>query len=92
MSSRTGIPVCNIRSAGIAKFIDGSAQPPDPKHCIKCGKTLVPDDSGAHKKFINRGATLFLCITCLSEYMDVSEQFLREKIEHFRKTGCTLFC
>ncbi|MBO4326004.1 MAG: hypothetical protein J5950_01885 [Clostridia bacterium] len=63
----------------------------DAYHCIKCGSGLGRDDAGAHKKFINRGASLFLCISCLADYMNVSEAFLREKIEHFRSMGCTLF-
>jgi hypothetical protein len=91
LAARTGIPVCNIRSAGLAEFVDSSAALPDPGRCIKCGRPLVPDDSGAHKKFINRGASLFFCISCLSVYLGVSEELVREKIEYFRKTGCTLF-
>lgn len=63
----------------------------DACHCIRCGRRLGHDDAGAHKKFINRGASLFLCISCLADYMNVSEAFLREKIEHFRSMGCTLF-
>lgn len=40
---------------------------------------------------VNRGATEFLCIKCLAEYFKISEDLVREKIEHFRKMGCTLF-
>ena len=91
LAARTGIPVCNIRSAGLAEFVDGSAALPDPGRCIKCGRAIVPDDAGAHKKFINRGATMFFCVSCLSGYLGVSEELVREKIDYYRKTGCTLF-
>lgn len=59
--------------------------------CKKCGRKLTFDEIGLHKKMINRGATEFLCITCLGEYFGVSEEHLRERIDHFRKEGCLLF-
>ncbi len=34
---------------------------------------------------------MFFCISCLSVYLGVSEELVREKIDYFRKTGCTLF-
>ena len=40
---------------------------------------------------VNRGATSYLCITCLAEHFNCSEYDLRERIEYFRKMGCTLF-
>lgn len=61
------------------------------KCCIKCGKVLDRDDIGAHKKFINRGDGEFLCITCLAEYFQVSENLVRQKVEEFKKAGCLLF-
>jgi len=59
--------------------------------CIKCGKALTPDEVGATKKFINRGATEFYCLDCLAERFKLTRAFIEEKIEYLRKNGCMLF-
>ena len=59
--------------------------------CIHCGKKLNHIDIGAHKKFINRGSTEFMCKSCLAKEFNVSESLIDEKIEHFKKQGCVLF-
>ena len=59
--------------------------------CKNCGKELENDEIGIYKRMVNRGATEFLCIKCLAEYFKISEDLVREKIEHFRNMGCTLF-
>lgn len=59
--------------------------------CMKCGRQLAYDEVALHRKLINRGSIEFMCITCLGEYFKVSEDVLREKIQYFKKTGCTLF-
>ena len=59
--------------------------------CIKCGGTLKRVDIGLHKKMINRGATEYMCIDCLSEYIGVSKEELLRKAEYFKKMGCVLF-
>ncbi len=66
---------------------NGTMQP----KCKKCGRTLTYDEIGCHKKMINRGATEFFCLTCLAEHIHVTEERLKERIEHFRATGCLLF-
>ena len=58
---------------------------------MKCGKELTQLDRGAYRKFVNRGSTSFLCKSCLAEKFGIKECVLDEKIEHFRKQGCTLF-
>lgn len=60
-------------------------------YCIKCGKHLSYNEIGAHKKFINRGSTTFLCLHCLAEKLDVNEELIKEKIIQFKEQGCTLF-
>ena len=59
--------------------------------CKACGTPLTRDDIGAHKKLINRGASSFLCIPCLARHFSVEESLIRQKVEEFRKSGCTLF-
>ena len=59
--------------------------------CIRCGKELTYNDIGAYKKFINRGSTEFMCKSCLAGELQVSEELIDKKIEHFKKQGCTLF-
>ena len=59
--------------------------------CMKCGRILTDDEIGIHKKMINRGAKEFFCLTCLAEFTNSTEDRLRERIEHFRKQGCSLF-
>lgn len=59
--------------------------------CIRCGKHLTFNDIGAHKKFINRGSTEFMCKSCLAKEFKVDEALIDEKIEYFKKQGCTLF-
>ncbi len=44
-----------------------------------------------HRKLINRGATEFMCLTCLANYLKCSEELLLQKKEQFRAAGCVLF-
>ena len=59
--------------------------------CMQCGKELTHNEIGAHRKFINRGAEQFFCKQCLAEHLGVTPERIDEKIEHFKRQGCTLF-
>lgn len=59
--------------------------------CRQCGRLLTDDEIAMHKRMINRGATSHLCLTCLAEFYQCSEDLLREKMEYFRRIGCMLF-
>ena len=59
--------------------------------CKSCGRDLLPDEIGLYKKIVNRGATEYLCMTCLADKFECSEELLKRKIEHFRNMGCLLF-
>ena len=58
---------------------------------MTCGRKLECDEIAIYKRMVNRGATEYKCLTCFAEYYKVTEDLLREKIEHFRNMGCTLF-
>ena len=58
---------------------------------MKCGKALTHNEIGAHKKFINRGSTSFLCKQCLAKELNIPAELIDQKIEQFKKQGCTLF-
>lgn len=59
--------------------------------CMRCGKELTFNEIGAHKRFINRGSTSFLCKGCLAERLGVTPEDIDRKIEEFKEQGCTLF-
>lgn len=59
--------------------------------CTACGRTVTPDEIGATRKLINRGATEYCCLPCLSQRFEVTEELLRQKIEEWRAYGCSLF-
>lgn len=59
--------------------------------CIRCGADLTPDEVALHKKLVNGGAKEHMCIQCCAKYFDVTVGLLEQKIEQFKKSGCTLF-
>lgn len=62
------------------------------ERCYVCGKVpLSKDEIGLTKKLIDKKATNFYCLSCLAEYLEVSEEELLAKIEEFKEEGCTLF-
>ena len=63
----------------------------DKDRCMKCGRELDHNEVALTRKLINRGASEFMCLTCLAAHFNVTEDLLRDKIEHFKKQGCTLF-
>ena len=59
--------------------------------CKNCGRELLGDEIGLTRKMINRGATEWMCLTCLSKFFNCDEALLKRKIEEFRSMGCSLF-
>ncbi len=59
--------------------------------CVKCGRALTADEVALSKKLINRASTRFFCVDCLAEAFDVSSNALHEKIQYYKRIGCTLF-
>jgi biotin operon repressor len=62
------------------------------KKCYVCGKApLSKDEIGLTKKLIDKKSTVFYCLPCLAEYLEVTEEELIAKIEEFKEEGCVLF-
>jgi len=60
--------------------------------CAFCDKTnLSKDEIGINKKIIHRQVERFMCLTCLANYSEISEDDLIEMIERFKQQGCALF-
>jgi uncharacterized protein YlaI len=60
--------------------------------CSLCGKSsLSKDEIGLNQKMISREIKQFMCINCLSEYLECDTDFLEQKVEEFKLQGCTLF-
>ena len=60
-------------------------------YCKKCTEILSHNEIGLCKKLCGKNLTEFMCINCMAEDFDVSTELLREKIDHYRSIGCTLF-
>lgn len=59
--------------------------------CRYCKKQLVKDETALCRKLLGRNIKEFMCIFCLADYLDCTEDDLRVKIEEFKEQGCTLF-
>ena len=60
--------------------------------CYVCGKEpLSKDEIGLTKKIINKKTAVFYCLSCLADYLEVTEEELLDKIAEFKEEGCTLF-
>lgn len=59
--------------------------------CQFCDAELEKDEIALCKKMLGRSIKKFMCMTCLSDYFDCTEEDLLVKVEEFREQGCTLF-
>jgi hypothetical protein len=59
--------------------------------CYLCGKELEKNHVGVNKKLLGRHITRYYCLSCLAAYLDTTPEDLHDKIEEFKKEGCTLF-
>ncbi len=60
--------------------------------CYVCGKKpLSKDEIGITIKLLGKEEKRKYCISCLAEYLEVTELELMDKIEEFKEEGCTLF-
>ena len=60
--------------------------------CAYCNKAkLTKNDIGLNKKLIHQQVERMMCMTCLAEYFETTEEELKEMIEGFKQQGCVLF-
>ena len=60
-------------------------------HCKFCEIKLSKDEIALSKKLLGKDTTKLLCIACLADFLDCSEDDLYTKIIEFKEQGCTLF-
>lgn len=62
------------------------------KACFACGKTgLSKNELSLNKKLLGRNIHNYYCLDCLAQCLEVTTEFLIEKVEEFKKMGCSLF-
>lgn len=60
--------------------------------CCSCGKAPLEKNIVAlNKKILGRQLKHFYCISCLADYLELTEEELLDKIEDFKNEGCALF-
>ncbi|MDD4111274.1 MAG: hypothetical protein PHS54_07060 [Clostridia bacterium] len=59
--------------------------------CKFCNNNLIKDIVALNKKLLGRNVQKFLCIKCLADYLDCTEDDLLIKIEEFKEQNCILF-
>lgn len=59
---------------------------------MSCGKrNLIKNEIGINKKLLGENIDNYYCVDCLADYLEVSVDDIKEKIEEFKEEGCTLF-
>lgn len=59
--------------------------------CYLCDKELDKIATALNKKLIDKNVARFYCLSCLANYLDVTEDDLLAKAEEFKSQGCKLF-
>lgn len=59
--------------------------------CAGCGKQLRWEEEGLCKKLLHSRPVKFLCLPCLAEYLQTTEEELQKTILYYRQTGCPMF-
>lgn len=61
------------------------------QYCIDCEKPLEKNEIGLNKKLLGDSSKYCYCLHCLANFLDVTEEELKNKIEDFKAEGCKLF-
>ena len=60
--------------------------------CYVCGKKpLTKNEVGLNKKILDKKPKVYYCLSCLADYLEVTQDELLAKIEEFKSAGCILF-
>jgi len=60
--------------------------------CAYCGKEkLSRNDIGLNKKLVHEQTGRMMCLTCMADDFETTEEELKEMIEGFKRQGCALF-
>lgn len=61
-------------------------------YCKKCNAVLTSDEKAIYMKMVDRSASEFMCLDCLSEALHCERRALEERIRYYRESGnCVLF-
>ena len=61
-------------------------------NCAYCdNENLSKNEIGLNKKLIHPQIKRMMCLTCAAEYLETTEDELKEMIERFKREGCSLF-
>lgn len=62
------------------------------KTCITCNARLTSDEKAIYMKLVNRTASEFLCLDCLSKKLGCERAALEKRIRYYGESGnCVLF-
>lgn len=62
------------------------------KACMTCDARLTSDEKAIYMKLVNRTASEFLCLDCLSKKLGCERASLEKRIRYYRESGnCVLF-
>lgn len=59
--------------------------------CHYCDESLSKDIIGLNRKLLGRRIEKFVCLACLADFLNCSQEDLLVKIEEFKEQGCMLF-
>ena len=60
--------------------------------CAYCGKEkLSKNEIGLCKKLIHSQVERMMCLTCLAQYFEITEEDLEDIIERYKQQGFSLF-
>ena len=60
-------------------------------YCVVCGNSVEKVSKALCQKLYGTKTTKILCLSCLSNDLDVEIEDLMEKAEDFKNEGCKLF-
>ena len=61
------------------------------KTCMTCDARLTSDEKAIYMKLVNRTASEFLCLDCLSKKLGCERETIKKRIRYYRESGnCVL--